>query len=144
MKSRARGAWARASAGALFSDSGLTGWDIMFAVLLACVVLLVASSSSFAYVGASFTRCKTAASATSPDKKQPEESYGTESKAKELLRYYSGLVNDPITDLQTNEEMANCDNLTPNLRLAAIFSAILLLLVEAFFKANEGVAPFSP
>lgn len=115
----------------------------MFAVLLACVVLLVASSSSFAYVGASITRCKTAASATSPDK-QPEESYGTESKAKELLRYYSGLVNDPITDLQTNEEMANRDNLTPNLRLAAIFSAILLLLVEAFFKANEGVAPFSP
>lgn len=87
-----------------------------------------------------------ALSSTEPDE-QDGELYSTKkkaSKADELRRYYSGLITDPIADLQTNEEMANRDNLTPNLRLAAIFTAILSALVYSFAQANVDTPPFNP
>ena len=60
------------------------------------------------------------------------------------MKYYAGLVNDPITDLQLNEEQAKRDNLTPNLRLAGIFVVILGGLFKAFLQSNVDTAPFSP
>ena len=71
-----------------------------------------------------------------------EEVFGTQSKRSELLKYYAGLVTDPISDLQVNEEHAKRDNLTPNLRFAAIWVVILASLSWAFFEANKDVPAF--
>lgn len=83
-----------------------------------------------------------ARSLSSSEPSKEEETFSTKSKADELRRYYGGLINDPITDLQTNEEMANRDNLTPNLRLAAIFVGILSTLYYYFLQANVDTPPF--
>jgi len=60
----------------------------------------------------------------------------------DAAKYYSGLVNDPLVDLQLNEEQAKRDNLTPNLRLAAIWTVILAVLFQAFLEANKDIQPF--
>ena len=61
----------------------------------------------------------------------------------DAAKYYSGLANDPIIDLQVNEEKAKRDNLTPNLRLAVIFTVILGVLFNAFLDANKDIPPFT-
>jgi hypothetical protein len=111
-------------------------WATLFAV-----TLLAAPSHAFL--------CRTAArwavhKTSLWAEKEKEEEYRTTSRAQEALKYYSGLVNDPITDLQLNEEQAKRDNLTPNLRLAGIFIVILGVLFNAFLQANVDTAPFSP
>ena len=110
-------------------------WATLFAV-----TLLAAPSHALL--------CRTAARwaglKTSLRAEKEKEEYKTISRAQEALKYYSGLVNDPITDLQLNEEQAKRDNLTPNLRLAGIFIVILGVLFNAFLQANVDTAPFSP
>ena len=72
----------------------------------------------------------------------PQSDQDPSSKLMDAAKYYSGLVNDPLVDLQLNEEQAKRDNLTPNLRLAAIWTVILAVLFQAFLEANKDIQPF--
>lgn len=108
----------------------------------ACLILLLLSWRAQAFLHRSpIQRCCVRTLSSSEPSKE-EETFSTKSKADELRRYYGGLINDPIADLQTNEEMAKRDNLTPNLRLAAIFVAILSTLLYYFVQANVDTPPF--
>ena len=70
------------------------------------------------------------------------ETYEIKSGFSDGMKYYKGLINDPITDLQVNPETAATrDNLTPNLRLGAIFVIILAVLGEAFIYVNKDIPP---
>lgn len=70
------------------------------------------------------------------------ETYEIKPKFSDAIKYYKGLIDDPITDLQLNPETAATrDNLTPNLRLGAIFVIILAVLGEAFINVNKDIPP---
>jgi len=114
---------------------------MLWAILLALTVLAV---PSHALLFRPTARRGCLRRSTSLHAEEKEEEYRTTSRAQEAMKYYAGLVNDPITDLQLNEEQAKRDNLTPNLRLAGIFVVILGGLFKAFLQSNVDTAPFSP
>jgi hypothetical protein len=54
--------------------------------------------------------------------------------------YYKGLISNPL-ERDSDDSAAGRDNLTPNMKVAGVFTGLIGVLLALFFLANKDIPP---